>query len=47
MARGEMVRYLAENNITTIEEVKNFDHPHYKYSKEHSDLSKIVFLYEE
>lgn len=47
MARGEMVRYLAENNVTTIEEVKNFNHPQYKYSKEHSDLSKIVFLYEE
>ena len=47
MARGEMVRFLAENKITTIEEVKTFNHPNYIFSTEHSNKSTLVFLYNE
>lgn len=47
IARGEMVRFLAEQHITTIEEIKQFDHPNYQYSHEHSTDQKLVFLYQE
>lgn len=45
MARGEMVRYLAENQIKTIEGIKTFTHPHYRYSKELSTESNYVFQF--
>ena len=44
MARGLMVRYLAENNITDIEKVKNFNEHGFSYSKEHSKPNEFVFL---
>lgn len=44
MARGLMVRYLAENNITDIEKVKNFNELGFSYSKEHSKPNEFVFL---
>ncbi len=44
MARGEMVRFMAENQVTTIEEIKSFDHPDYAYTPEFSDERKIVFV---
>lgn len=47
MARGEMVRFLSENNVTTIEKIKEFDHPNYQFSKEYSTSEKLVFLYTE
>jgi len=46
MARGEMVRYLAEHQITEPEAVKNFDRLQYRYSPEHSDAKTYVFLRE-
>lgn len=44
MARGEMVRYLAEHQITTLAGVREFDHPHYRYAAEESTEQKIVFI---
>ncbi|MFV0343179.1 MAG: peroxide stress protein YaaA [Anaerocolumna sp.] len=44
MARGEMVRFMAENQIKNPEEVKNFHGLHYSYSEQFSDESKYVFL---
>lgn len=44
MARGEMVRYLAENQIETPEEMKAFDRLNYRYAPEHSDKSNYVFI---
>ena len=46
MARGEMVRFLAENNITTLDGIKQFNHPDYLYSNEYSTENKFVFLYQ-
>lgn len=44
MARGEMVRYMAENNIKDVDSIKNFDRLGYKYNKEFSDEYNIVFI---
>lgn len=44
MARGEMVRHLAENNSKSPAELKNFACLNYAYSEEYSDESTYVFL---
>ena len=44
MARGEMVRYMAEHKITTIEEVTKFDRLDFSYDENLSDESKLVFV---
>lgn len=44
MARGSMVRFLAENNITNIEDVKKFNLLNFKYSKENSTKEKYTFI---
>ena len=44
MARGEMVRYMAENHIKDSEMIKRFSRLNYKYSEEHSDDRTYVFL---
>ena len=44
MARGEMVRYMAENQIEDPDEIKMFSRLNYKYSEEHSDDHTFVFL---
>lgn len=46
MARGEMVRFMAENNISVPEEMKGFDRLGYKYSKEKSTDTEFVFVKE-
>lgn len=46
MARGEMVRYMAENGIEALSELKSFDRLGFKYSCELSDESNYVFLKE-
>lgn len=46
MARGEMIRFLSENNVTTVEGIKTFDHPDYIYSDDLSTKNKLVFLYQ-
>ena len=44
MARGEMVRYMAENHIKDPEMIKRFSRLNYKYSEDHSDDRTYVFL---
>ncbi|MBE6971083.1 MAG: peroxide stress protein YaaA [Ruminococcaceae bacterium] len=46
MARGEMVRYMAENQVSNPEQLKAFDRLNYHYSEQHSDPENYVFLYE-
>lgn len=47
MARGEMVRYLSENQVETLEEIKQFDHPHYQFSEQHSSDKEFIFIYKD
>ena len=47
MARGEMVRYMAENQIEEPERIKEFSRLNYQYSIEHSDNNTYVFLVQE
>lgn len=44
MARGEMVRYMAERGIEDVEEIKEFNYLNYSYSEEHSKENEFVFL---
>lgn len=44
MARGEMVRYMAENNITNLEDIKTFNRLGYKYSDIYSSDQCYVFI---
>lgn len=46
MARGEMVRYMAEEKIEKISEIKNFNRLGYRYSEEKSNSKNIVFIKE-
>ena len=43
MARGEMVRYMAENNISNVEDIKSFDRLGYVYRDELSSDDEYVF----
>ena len=42
-ARGLMVRYLLENNITTIEGLKGFNGENYRFSTALSSKTELVF----
>lgn len=44
MARGEMVRFMAENQVRDKEELKLFDALGFRYKEELSDESRMVFL---
>lgn len=44
MARGEMVRWLAENQVTNPADIQDFDRLGYAYSTEHSTRDCFVFL---
>lgn len=44
MARGGMVRWLAENRITNPDDLKAFDRLGYAYSAEQSERDRLVFL---
>lgn len=46
MARGEMVRFMAENEIKDIEDIKSFSALNYRYSKEHSNDTTYVYVTE-
>lgn len=46
MARGEMVRFMAERSIENAEEIKTFDRLNYRYSPQYSDEQNLVFLIE-
>lgn len=45
MARGAMVRYLAEHQITTVAAIRAFDHPDYRFDTQRSTPDKLVFIY--
>ncbi len=47
MARGDMVRYMAENQIQTPDEIRKFDGLHYMFREELSDENTFVFIKEE
>ena len=47
MARGEMVRYMAENQVEQIEKIKDFDRLDYAYAEDLSDENTYVFLKKE
>ena len=44
MARGEMVRYMAENRIEDPEEIKGFDRLDYQFDEARSHDKKFVFI---
>ncbi|MBQ5850873.1 MAG: YaaA family protein, partial [Lachnospiraceae bacterium] len=46
MLRGEMVRYMAENQIDKAEEIKDFDRRGYGFSPKYSDETTYVFVKE-
>lgn len=47
MARGEMVRWMAEHNVQQAAELRDFDRLGYTFSPAHSDHQHYVFLKEE
>ena len=47
MARGEMVRFMAENRITDPEEIKKFDRLEHRFCAEKSDENNFIFEREE
>ena len=47
MARGEMVRYMAENCVKTPEEIQGFDRLDYRFDPLRSDENTYVFLRKE
>ena len=46
MARGEMVRYMAEHNVKQPEEMKGFDRLGYDFREDLSDEREYVFIKE-
>ena len=44
MARGEMVRWMAENKVTSPKELKSFEGRNHIYSSEHSTDTNYVYL---
>ena len=44
MARGEMVRYMAENQIKNLDEMKKFNRLGYQYHEALSTEKEYVFL---
>ena len=44
MARGEMVRFMAENQIEDLEEIKSFDRLNFTYRPELSTETEYVFI---
>lgn len=44
MARGEMVRWLAENQVKTFAGVKAFNRLHYHFDEQASDNNRYVFV---
>lgn len=47
MARGEMVRFMAENAVENLEDIKSFNRLGFSYHAELSDRETFVFLMEQ
>ena len=46
MARGDMVRFMAENRVEDPEMLKDYDRMHYQFSEERSSKTEYVFVRE-
>ncbi len=44
MARGEMVRFMAEHNVQTVDELKQFEGRNHCYAEKYSTEDSLVFL---
>ena len=44
MARGDMIRYMAENQIENIEKIKNYNRLDYNFVDNYSDKNTYVFI---
>lgn len=44
MARGDMVRFMAETNAQTTEDIKKYNRMGYEYSNEYSSETEYVFI---
>ena len=44
MARGEMVRYMAQNQVSIPEQIKSFNRLNYRFDESRSDDNTYVFL---
>ena len=44
MARGQMVRFLAQNNVTIIDEIKNFNSFGYEFNENYSTNQNLTFI---
>ncbi|MFC6274172.1 peroxide stress protein YaaA [Levilactobacillus tangyuanensis] len=44
MARGEMVRFLAEHQATDLTTITQFDHPDWAFSEAHSTADQLTFI---
>lgn len=44
MARGDMVRFMAEKQVDDPEELKTYDRMHYQFSEEYSSDDEYVFI---
>lgn len=44
IARGEMVRWMAQNRVQDPEQLKNFEGTYHRYSPEYSDENNFAFL---
>ena len=47
MARGEMVRFMAETKVKNAEEIKGFDRLGFKFSEDLSDQNTFIFVKQE
>lgn len=45
MARGEMVRFMAENEISTLDKIKDFQSPTYSFDEKRSTNHKFIFIH--
>ncbi|KRN26519.1 hypothetical protein FD14_GL001381 [Secundilactobacillus similis DSM 23365 = JCM 2765] len=45
MARGEMVRFMAEHQVNDVAEVTQFDHPDYRFDEATSTENHLVFIH--
>ncbi len=44
MARGEMVRFMAQNQIMSSEDIQSFTMPDFRYSPGHANAENFTFL---